>query len=75
MNESVFLLADDHSLMREGLRSLFDGRDDMAVIEHSMSKGEVSAQNFIIGHSLFDIRYSHPGTLNPDGLTPETHRR
>ncbi|MCX7004112.1 MAG: response regulator transcription factor [bacterium] len=26
------LLADDHSLMREGLRSLFDGRDDMAVI-------------------------------------------
>ena len=32
MNESVFLLADDHSLMREGLRSLFDGRDDMAVI-------------------------------------------
>jgi len=26
------LLADDHSLMREGLRSLFDGCDDMAVI-------------------------------------------
>jgi DNA-binding NarL/FixJ family response regulator len=29
------LLADDHSLMREGLRSLFDGCDDMAVIANA----------------------------------------
>jgi hypothetical protein len=27
-------------------------------IEQEISKAEVSAQNFIIGHSLFDIRYS-----------------
>ena len=31
----------------------------MSNIQHSISKGEISAQNFIIGHSLLDIGYSY----------------
>ncbi len=69
------LLADDHTLVREGLALLINAQPDMRVVAQAASKRDAIAQAQNVLHAPLDIVVMDIGTAQGDGLIATRHIR
>jgi DNA-binding NarL/FixJ family response regulator len=70
LNMIRIVIADDHTIMREGLKRILDGADDMKVVGEAVDGFEVLTQVRQGGFDLLMLDLSMPGRSFPSSSSP-----